>query len=150
MRFIATIFFLFVSCFVFAQADLSQTKYVAVSIQWEPNPANENVEWYIIEYNDEGLSDQTWSLLRNSAADVTEVYVPFTELVEKATRANGKPPVELTDELCVRIIAAKSAERSPQSEPACFTMLHDTREAPQPNEPPAVLSAPRNARVQHR
>lgn len=139
-----------ISAAVLGQADLSQTKYVAISIKWELNPASEGVEWYVIEWNDEGLRDQTWSLLRNSDDQTNEVYVPFTELLQKATRANGKPPIELTDELCVRIIAAKSTDRSAASEPACFTMLHDTREPPKPDDPPAVLSAPRSVEIVHR
>jgi hypothetical protein len=131
-----------------AQPDLSQTKYVAVDISWDPNPTSENVGWYMLEWNDEGLADNTWSVLRNESA--TAVYIPFTELVAKASRAAPKPAIKLTDELCVRVVAAREGDRSNPSAPACFTMLHDTNEPPDPDDPPAVLSAPANVTVEHR
>lgn len=133
---------------LYAQIDLSQTKYVAVEVSWTPNPPSEEVGWYILEWNDEGLADDTWSTLRNESA--TTVYIPFSELVAKASRAAPKPPISLTDELCVRLIAARDTDRSNPSAPACFTMLHDTEEPPNPGDPPAVLSTPTGVKVAHR
>jgi hypothetical protein len=106
---------------VFAQ-DLSQTQYTAVRINYELNPADENVEWYIIEYNDEGLNDDTYAFLENggrgnSGETSSSVTIPFTKLVE----LNGSR-VTLDTEVCIRIIAARDTERSNPSPPACFTL----------------------------
>lgn len=85
---------------------------VRIAISWEPNPASEQVGWYIIEWNDAGV----WKLLAQDSGVAQDGRLTYETVYDFAT------DYPVGTELCIRITAAKGTERSQPSENACASI----------------------------
>lgn len=128
-----------------AQLAVPGTEYVAVKVMWAANPPAENVGWYVIEFNDDGRSDNTFRTVPNKESTsycdedsdnpgtLCSITYTFQELMD--TTAQN---IKVDDELCFRVTAnAQNRAPSQPSELTCFTMRGD-------GDVTLLLSAPTN------
>jgi len=100
---------------------------IRAKITWDPNPASENIGWYIIEWFDGNAGN--WIVFeQTSGTPRSDGRLTY----ESTLRTPFDAPVGT--EICIQITAAKSNERSEPSEQACANVTSRT-----PVTPPAEV-----------